>query len=82
MKGRLSSIDKERLNYINYLMDDLYNDMSDLYESLVDREMEETKTALSNMILKLRDLQEMSFIGRIREGTAVLTQEETRASLV
>jgi hypothetical protein len=58
MKGRLSSIDKERLNYINYLMDDLYNDMSDLYESLVDREMEETKTALSNMILKLRDLQD------------------------
>ena len=58
MKGRLSSIDKERLNYINYLMDDLYNDMSDLYESLVDREMEETKAALSNMILKLRDLQD------------------------
>ena len=58
MKGRLSSIDKERLNYINYLMDDLYNDMSDLYESLVDREMEETKTALSKRILKLRDLQD------------------------
>jgi len=58
MKGRLSSIDKERLNYINYLMDDLYNDMSDLYESLVDREMEETKATLSNMILKLRDLQD------------------------
>jgi len=58
MKGRLSSIDKERLNYINYLMDDLYNDMSDLYESLVDREMEETKATLYNMILKLRDLQD------------------------
>ena len=58
MKGRLSSIDKERLNYINYLMDDLYNDMSDLYESLVDREMEETKSTLYNMILKLRDLQD------------------------
>jgi hypothetical protein len=58
MKGRLSSIDKERLNYINYLMDDLYNDMSDLYESLVDREMEETKSTLFNMILKLRDLQD------------------------
>jgi len=58
MKGRLSSIDKERLNYINYLMDDLYNDMSDLYESLVDREMEETKSTVSNMILKLRDLQD------------------------
>ena len=39
-------------------MDDLYNDMSDLYESLVDREMEETKSTLFNMILKLRDLQD------------------------
>jgi len=39
-------------------MDDLYNDMSDLYESLVDREMEETKATLYNMILKLRDLQD------------------------
>jgi hypothetical protein len=58
MERRLSSVEKERLNYINFLMDDLYDDVSDLYESLVDREMSNVKETISTIIFKLKDLQD------------------------
>lgn len=58
MERRLSSVEKERLNYINFLMDDLYDDMSELYESLVDREMSNVKETVATIILKLKDLQD------------------------
>ena len=43
MAKMFSSIDNERVKHINYLMDGLYDRLSELYEALVDRELEESK---------------------------------------
>ena len=66
MERRLSSVEKERLNYINFLMDDLYDDVSDLYESLVDREMSNVKETISTIIFKLKDLRNILKLFSIR----------------
>ena len=57
MKKNMSPIDSERFAHINTLMDDLHNRLSDLYESLADREIPTAKSTITLMIKELRDIQ-------------------------
>lgn len=55
---RLTAADRERLRSINMLMDELYSLNADIYESLVDMELDECYRNVSKMIRQLRKLQE------------------------
>lgn len=55
---RLTAADKERLRSINMLMDELYSLNAEIYESLVDMELDECYRNVSKMIRQLRKLQE------------------------
>tara|TARA_R110000803_G_scaffold98598_2_gene166701 strand:+ start:530 stop:718 length:189 start_codon:yes stop_codon:yes gene_type:complete len=52
-----SAYDRERLVHINSLMDDIYDGASEIYECLVDREFEELKVIIPNLISQLKDIQ-------------------------
>jgi flagellin-specific chaperone FliS len=58
MAKMFSSIDNERVKHINYLMDGLYDRLSELYEALVDRELEESKDTITSIIKELKSLQD------------------------
>lgn len=55
---RLTAADRERLKSINVLMDELYSHNAEIYESLVDMELDECYRSVSKMIRSLRKLQE------------------------
>ena len=55
---RLTAADRERLRSINMLMDELYSLNAEIYESLVDMELDECYRNVSKMIRQLRKLQE------------------------
>lgn len=52
----LSSLELERLNYINRIMDDIHDSSNEIYEHLVDREYEELKVEINNQIKQLKQL--------------------------
>jgi hypothetical protein len=52
----LSSLEIERLNYINRIMDDIHDSSNEIYERLVDREYEELKLEINNQIKQLKQL--------------------------
>ena len=52
----LSSLELERLNYINRIMDDIHDSSNQIYEHLVDREYEELKVEINNQIKQLKQL--------------------------
>jgi hypothetical protein len=52
----LSSLELERLNYINRIMDDIHDSSNEIYERLVDREYEELKVEINNQIKQLKQL--------------------------
>jgi len=56
--SRLTAADRERLKSINVLMDELYSHNAEIYESLVDMELDECYRSVSKMIKSLRKLQE------------------------
>jgi hypothetical protein len=56
--ARLTAADRERLRSINMLMDELYSMNADIYESLVDMELDECYKNVSRLIKELRRLQE------------------------
>jgi hypothetical protein len=56
--ARLTAADRERLRSINMLMDELYSMNADIYESLVDMELDECYKNVSRLIRELRRLQE------------------------
>ena len=43
--------------HINSLIDDIYDEASEIYEFLVDREFEELKVIIPNLISQLKDIQ-------------------------
>tara|TARA_R110002153_G_scaffold39574_3_gene113776 strand:+ start:1482 stop:1673 length:192 start_codon:yes stop_codon:yes gene_type:complete len=51
-----SAYDKERIAYINNLMDSIYNSTSQIYESLIDRDFEELKGDINNLMYILKDI--------------------------
>jgi len=52
----LSSLEIERLNYINRTMDDIHDSSNQIYEHLVDREYDELKVEINNQIKQLKQL--------------------------
>jgi primosomal protein N'' len=57
MEG-FTSIEAERLRRINFLMDRLYDQVSAIYEELVDREAKECRRNIAILMNDLKDLDE------------------------
>ena len=56
MRKTHSSIEHKRVGYINMLMDELYSSLPVLYESLVDRDIDEANVKiLSDKLKSLHD---------------------------
>lgn len=53
-----SAVEQRRLTHINVLMDQLYTHNSNIYEHLVDREIDECKEEVESLINKLKELQQ------------------------
>ena len=54
----ISPIDRQRIQYINNLMDNLHNKLNDLHESLVDREFNDIESTSAEIIEELNLLIE------------------------
>ena len=57
MEG-FTSIEAERLRRINFLMDRLYDQVSAIYEELVDRETKDCRKNINLLMNDLKDLDE------------------------
>jgi len=55
---KISAIDNERVKHINFVMEELNSLNADLYESLMDREDNQTKTTIKTIISKLKSIHE------------------------
>ncbi len=51
-------MENERIRYINFLMDELHESNTLIYELLIDREFEELDGVLDALISKLTELKE------------------------
>lgn len=58
MRNNVSSIENERLTYINLTMDGLHNRLDNVYEGLVDREIKETQTEIKSLMEELKSLHD------------------------
>lgn len=47
------------LNYVNMLMDVIYNDVTDIYESIMDEDFESMNNTIDNLILLLKETKEI-----------------------
>ena len=56
MKGKLTANELNRLNHINFMMDDIHGSVNNIYESLVDQENESLKTEITILIYKLKQV--------------------------
>ncbi len=54
----ITALEYERINYINDLMQELHSLNADVYESLCDREYEDTKIAIRNLQARLKSLND------------------------
>jgi hypothetical protein len=52
----LSAYEKERLSHINNKMDDMYEHLDSIYEFLVDREFDDLKIVVDNLMDELNDI--------------------------
>jgi|TARA_R110000803_G_scaffold202492_1_gene267695 hypothetical protein len=52
----LSAYEKERLSHINNKMDDMYEHLDSIYEFLVDREFDDLKIVVDNLMDELKDI--------------------------
>tara|TARA_R100001443_G_scaffold114946_2_gene131788 strand:+ start:527 stop:721 length:195 start_codon:yes stop_codon:yes gene_type:complete len=53
-----SAIDHERLRSINMLMDGFYENLSEIYESIVDREIDKAQHEIKKTIEELKRLHD------------------------
>ena len=53
----ISAVDKERLVHINLLMDEFHTHIANIYECLVDREVEDCSVEVNSFINKLKHLK-------------------------
>lgn len=47
--NKISAYEKERIKHINYLMDTIHEQTSDIYEGLVDRDFVQLEEALKSL---------------------------------
>lgn len=45
-----SSVEKERVQHVNILMNEIYGQVSDIYESLIDKDFDALKKAIDDQI--------------------------------
>ena len=45
-----SSVEKERVQHVNILMNEIYGQVSDIYESLIDKDFDDLKQAIDDQI--------------------------------
>ncbi len=57
MGNRRSNIDTDRFKIINKTMDELYSDLSDIYESIADRDIQDAVNSVTKLISKLNKLK-------------------------
>ena len=58
MSNKITSIDNERLKHINYVMDDLYSRLAEVYESLVDKDFRDCKNKIASLSKELKKLSD------------------------
>ena len=56
MTEETSAYDRERLTHINYLMDNIHDSTTHIYESLVDRDFDTLQEHIKNLQLILKDI--------------------------
>lgn len=52
----ISPAELARFKYINFLMNELHEDLNNIYEALADKEMNELNTHIRKIISKLEDI--------------------------
>lgn len=57
MGNKRSHIDVDRFRIINKTMDELYSDLSDIYESIADRDIQDAVDNISKLVSKLNKLK-------------------------
>ena len=58
MRNCVSSIENERMTYINLTMDGLHNRLNNIYEGLADRELKETQSEIKSLMEELKILHD------------------------
>jgi hypothetical protein len=58
VRNSVSSIENERMTYINLTMDGLHNRLSTIYEALADREIKETQAEIKTLMEELKILHD------------------------
>lgn len=56
--AEISPLDKERVDHINFIMQQLYESLPDLYEAMVDKEYVALKKKANEIIKHLKNLIE------------------------
>ena len=55
---QITSLDKKRLQNINFIMSDIHDSVNQIYETLVDQEYEETRKTIMILNSKLKTINE------------------------
>jgi predicted translin family RNA/ssDNA-binding protein len=53
----MDALDEQRVKYINYLMDDIHKQSSDVYESLIDKDFKEAEHNINELISTLNNIK-------------------------
>tara|TARA_R110000822_G_scaffold53335_5_gene137649 strand:- start:10414 stop:10605 length:192 start_codon:yes stop_codon:yes gene_type:complete len=54
--NNLPAYEKERVNQINFLMNQIHMSSASVYEALIDRDFEDLEQELNNLIFILKDI--------------------------
>ncbi len=54
----ITPIEKKRIQNINFIMDDIHDSVSNIYESLVDQDYDGTRQSILSLNNKLRSINE------------------------
>ena len=54
----ISPLERKRIQNINFIMDDIHDSVSNIYESLVDQEYDQTRKAILILNGKLKTINE------------------------
>ena len=54
----ITPIEKKRIQNINFIMDDIHDSVSNIYESLVDQDYDSTRESIISLNRKLKSINE------------------------
>tara|TARA_R110000744_G_scaffold377438_1_gene492443 strand:- start:1043 stop:1219 length:177 start_codon:yes stop_codon:yes gene_type:complete len=55
---KITAYEKERLKHINFIMDELYDKLDNIYESMVDKEYKKVSNEIESLKKILEDIKE------------------------